>query len=519
MPATQHSIDRRKVLGLMGGCSSAALLAGCGGGDEGSTQSTSAPAKNPGSGGADSFQIPDPAQGFPDDKVSLHWVEGSAFSKAVIPTFLKAYKSKHSNVSVKYDNLPQKDLIRTLQLSFKSGDAPDVFRLIGPVMPGSQAVKQKLVQPLDDIIPDFENWKKSFPEGSFTDGINVFDKKTYPFPMLGQFAWTLQYNRKLLEKAEVDPKETPLSLDTFRETAKKITKNGKGEYVGLVIGGSAADRWSITVRDLGNLCGAVGDEFDYRRGTYNYTSDAYKTVIDWLLAMKSDKSIDPAATSIDTNQARGKLPAGKGAMILNETGIVPRWIKENPDFEFDMAPLPAGDPDEPSYLTYDGPPGGFYWVGANTEATAVIGDMLHYLGTLDAMKVWQTVGGGGIPVSRPKANQVKSLDKRLRWAYDYFDKTMKTRPAPEARNSDVSIVEEHKKSVSPDLGTLVQGIFTGQVSNMNKALKKLQDKSERSLDDAISAARKKGAEVSRDDWVFPNWDPKKSYTQADYEAL
>lgn len=514
MTAPRRTIDRRSLLGLMAG-GSAAALAGCSSGGS----STSSPAQAPGSGGPGAFRIPDPAAGYPTDAVDLRWVEGSQFSKAVVPSFLEAYKTKHPNVSVKYDNLPQPDLIRTLQLSFKSGDVPDVFRLIGAVMHAPQAVQQKLVQPLDDVIPDFDAWKKAFPTGCFTEGVNVFDGKTYTFPMLGKFAWVLQYNKQILEDVGVDPKGSPLSLDAFRETARKITQNGKGKYVGMVIGGKSPDRWSITVRDLGNLCGALGDEFDYLHGTFNYTSDAYKQVIDTLLAMKSDRSIDPAAVSMNTDQARAKLPAGQGAMILNETGVVPFWIKENPDFAFDMAPLPAGDPSRPNHLTYSGPLGGFYYVSATTQHTDVVGDILHYLGSLDGMKTWQTVGGGGIPVAWPKANQVESLDDRIRWAYQYFDKTMKTAPAPEARNPDVQVVKENTTSVSPDLGTLVQGIYTGQVDNPAKALQELQDKSEKALDDAIAAAKKEGADVSRNDYVFPNWDPTTDYTQADYEAL
>lgn len=36
---------------------------------------------------------------------------------------------------------------------------------------------------------------------------------------------------------------------------------------------------------------------------------------------------------------------------------------------------------------------------------------------------------------------------------------------------------------------------------------------------AISAAQDKGAQVLRDDWVFPNWDPTRDYTTQDYAAL
>jgi multiple sugar transport system substrate-binding protein len=50
-------------------------------------------------------------------------------------------------------------------------------------------------------------------------------------------------------------------------------------------------------------------------------------------------------------------------------------------------------------------------------------------------------------------------------------------------------------------------------------LKSLQDRSDQNLDQAIKAAQAKGAKVSRDDWVFPNWDPTKDYTKHDYSGV
>ncbi len=43
--------------------------------------------------------------------------------------------------------------------------------------------------------------------------------------------------------------------------------------------------------------------------------------------------------------------------------------------------------------------------------------------------------------------------------------------------------------------------------------------SDKELDRAIKAAQAKGAKASRDDLAFPNWDPQKDYTDADYAAL
>lgn len=73
--------------------------------------------------------------------------------------------------------------------------------------------------------------------------------------------------------------------------------------------------------------------------------------------------------------------------------------------------------------------------------------------------------------------------------------------------------------VQPDFGQVVQGIFTGQLSDARAALTDLQSREDAELERAIEAARANGAQVTRDDWVFPNWDPTRDYVEADYAAL
>jgi multiple sugar transport system substrate-binding protein len=72
------------------------------------------------------------------------------------------------------------------------------------------------------------------------------------------------------------------------------------------------------------------------------------------------------------------------------------------------------------------------------------------------------------------------------------------------------------KALTPDFGTTIQGIFSGQLSDPRKAMQDLQERATRELERAISAAQAKGAKVSRDDFKFPNWDATRDFTAADY---
>ena len=44
----------------------------------------------------------------------------------------------------------------------------------------------------------------------------------------------------------------------------------------------------------------------------------------------------------------------------------------------------------------------------------------------------------------------------------------------------------------------------------------LKDRADRELEHAIKAAHDKGARVSRDDYVFPKWDPTRDFLESDY---
>jgi len=96
---------------------------------------------------------------------------------------------------------------------------------------------------------------------------------------------------------------------------------------------------------------------------------------------------------------------------------------------------------------------------------------------------------------------------------------MRLAPDPAVRNPDVAQVRLELRPVSPDLGELVQGVLVGQVSDAAAALQDLQDRASAELDRAIAAAQEQGADVSRDDWVFPNWDPTQDYSEDRYAEL
>jgi multiple sugar transport system substrate-binding protein len=538
---TEHDqLSRRDALRLAAGAGAAALLAACGGGGASTTSSattaatgaTNAPTTSGASGStpppsAAEFVIPASGAKLPTDKVNFHWVDSGDVKAFFWNAYFPAYQKAHANIAVQYDALPWTEINKLVPLGVQNGNAPDVFQ-IPQGLTGGQVVQQGWVLPLDDLIPDFANWKTNFPPGSFVEGLTTFKGKTYtlPFTTNKRYATLLLYNADYLKQAGVDPQAKPMTWDEYRAAAKKLTQQGAGKYYGVIIEGAQTQRWGDIVRSLATVAGAMASgvagpvqDMNLKTGEYAFASDQYLGAIDLLLGLKADGSVFPGSLNLNAPQARAQMPQGVAAMMLQGVWNIPQWLHDNPAFNFDVAPTPVPNSGAPMPQGYG--PGGSnqMWVYAKSKYAAIAGDIFHYLGTDEGQTKWATITGGSDPPIFPKANEKAQLDPRARKTLGFFDQQMRLAPSPNVRNPDVALINLELKPLTPDFGTTVQGIYTGQVADPKKAMQDLKDRADKELDRAIKAAQAKGAKVTRDDFAFANWDPTKDYTDADYAAL
>lgn len=502
-------LSRRKLLELLGG---GGIVAASGVGRVAHVSAQSTPA---------AITIPDSGAKLPSEDVKVRILaQGPGPRTPFWKALVKAYHDAHPNITIDYEELPRPQLTTTLPLAIQNGNASDIFQL-PPQITNAQAVTEGWVAPLDDLIPGFSEWKSAFPEGIFINGITVFDGKTYAFPLTSnkRYATLTLYNRTYLQQAGYDPAATPLTWTTFREAAKKLTAQGKGKYYGLMLAANDPTNLSLFIGNMAAMAGAAGGEMNWKTGTYNYTSDQFLGAIDLLLGIKSDGSIFPGANSLQEAQALAQVPKGVAAMVLNGPWAIPRWQEGSPDFEFGVGSQPVPDSGAPLPLQYG--PGGAnqYWIYAKSKNQAVAGNMIHFAGSLAGQKAYSLLTDGSIAPVLPQATQTRNLPEQTRKALSLFDEQMRLEPSPNVRNADVEKVQAAMKPVTPSFGETIQGLFSGQLKDPKNAMQELQDRSDKSLDEAIKAAQAKGAKVSRDDWKFPNWDPTKDYTEADYRAL
>lgn len=474
--------------------------------------------------------IPDTSADIPTDDVTFRWIDSGGLKALFYEKLHAAYEEKYPNVTIQYDPLPWTEVNRIVALGVQGGDAHDIFAM--PLdIPSSQAVAEGWVAPLDDIVPDFQAWKERFPLGSFMDGVHVFNGKTYTFPQTSSKRyWTMTfYNTAYLQEAGYDPERERLTWDTYREAARKVTEQGQGDYYGVIFGGVSTNRFATFVRNLGRMAGASAGgslgfgDIDWRTGEFQYTSDEYLGAAELLLALQQDGSIFPGSLSLNEAEAWTQFPLGVAGMILEGQWVIPQWETENPDFDFGLASQPVPNDRSETPLTYEETGSNQLWVYAGSPYKQIAGDMFSYIGSVEGQVGIVAATEGNLSAILPEAREIAQdtveLNPYAAEALALYDEQMRLGPMVQVRNPDAARVAFERRPLTPDLGQLMQGVLAGQISDLPAVLEDLQSRANAELERAIAAAQEAGAEVTRDDFVFANWDPTEEYTAEWYEEL
>lgn len=496
------ALSRRRVLELGAVGAGAGLAAGC---TDTSGQSNTRKKVSEGD-----FKIPD--RKIPQGKAKLSLTDSDDTLKDFWKPFIKAYQKKHDNVTITYKGLDWPSLNQSVTLGLRQGHPPDVFFLPNTITT-AQAVKENWVGAWDDIVPDWENVKKKFPVGQLADGKTDFDGKTYVLPTAAhdRFNQLMLFNKKMVEKADFDLSEI-ISWEDYRKLLKKITKQGDGKYYGTIIGlkQSGAGSMSTLAQMAGVRNGITG--VDYKTGEYNFTDPISVEAVELLMAIHKDGSIAPGSKSYKFVDARKRFSQDQaGVIIQGPWAIAP--VKETKGTSELGIGIPAQrDPKKVWPVNYAPGNTSYYHYDPKTKHAKIIGDIFKYVLSDDGQSQWASIQGAASPPAMPDAVKTADLSKLDRQAMKINEKYMVVGPEPAVRNHDVEKVYKVQKPLEPDFPDVVLGLLTGQVKGgAKKAMKDLQDRANKALDEAIHTAKKRGAKVSRDDWVFSDWDPKKPY--------
>ncbi|HEY9292473.1 MAG TPA: ABC transporter substrate-binding protein [Microlunatus sp.] len=512
-------MNRRRLLGIaaVGG---AAAITGCSI-DTGSQDVGGAKTQQ----NLKKISIPDYPGELPKGEVTFRWTDSGDLKSVFEEGVLDAYSKKHANIKTHYQGSGWDTVNQEIPLGIRNKSAPDIFAVPDNV-PAATAVNEGWVHPLEDIVPDFDNWKANFGENAFIPGVHVFDGKTYSWPMSSnhRLGYMSFYDVDNMKAAGYDdPVGQIKTWDDLYAALKKVKKNGN---VGMMVGGDALAGVvsflanSVGWHGLGGLTPVGG--MDLATGKYVYSDPKMVQAFDFMQKLATDKLLVPGYLNLLQADARAQMTSGKAGVIFNGPWDLPAWKQTAPDWKYDMGIVPS--PDGQGYVNpYQETGANNPWVYKETKYPTVAGHLMAYMGSTDGQRMQVILSEGNlrslIPKANEQANQSGLLDEHAKRAAALADQILRTAPLVQIRNPDYANVLLSYKAVQPAWTDLMQGIFTGQLKNAAAQFKKMDSASEQALEDALTAAAKKGSSLTRDDFVFSNWDPTKNYTADDYKSL
>lgn len=404
---------------------------------------------------------------------------------------------------------------QSLILAMQSGSGPDIFQLRPEVEPRDY-IANGWIMPLDEYLD--EEYLKRFDPRILVEGVTYFNGKLYGLIQIDRFLYMnglMFYNKEVLRQAGLDPeKDIPTTFSEFRGACKKVTEAGNGEFFGLGLSGnppSEVDRilsglfTTATVASADTRYGWTG--FDWRDGKYKGSDAEHQEVVQLLIDIAKDGSLVPGWNSLDKAGVRALFGENKIAFYFDGVWMPSVWADSGyPDIDFGVGLTPVPDGGRRAYRVMSAPKG-IRVVNAATKDPEKTARVFQWINGPEIQQVFFEEFGqfGSIP----------SLDYSKA---DWFQQRqleigeIEVRVGPEVtfRNPDAAKVQ--KPNVTPGLAELTAAAIEKQDLNFYiTEAQRWDELSQQELERNIKKALDEGANVSMEDFIFPDWDPMKDY--------
>ncbi len=253
------------------------------------------------------------------------WTGLTGDDKGRFEEMIKAFNASQKDVEV-VPSFYQWDLMHSkLIASVQTGGAPEMLLMWVTTMP--EMVHFGALQPMDDLLGEAGIKGDDFISRAWNLG--VIGGKRYGIPM-DTHILGLYYNTELFEKAGLDPKKPPVTMDEFLNAAKKLT-TGPNQW-GVAIPSSTA--WPVRYW-MGLLHQEGGKMFtdDLKKAAFN--DGKGKAAFQFMSDLIHVHKVAPPVMT-DINKA---FLTKQAAMILIGPWLINSALRQE-GLKFNTAPFP-----------------------------------------------------------------------------------------------------------------------------------------------------------------------------------
>ena len=425
---------------------------------------------------------------------------------------LKRFEQAHGDIHVKRTVNATSSYDKLFTLAERSNGAPDVFMITTTTVPLNEQVAKGWLLPLDRWANS--SWRRRFPPYSFVEGINMFGGKVYSAPLTRPAPWLQLYiNNKVFKDAGLTNADgsvkVPKTWDDVTRSAEVITKKGNGNTYGLGFGNGSfpiLPWWvEVFVRAAGSPGGSTGP--DLRTGKYTFGSDRnYLDFAELLMTWNRKGYFFPSSVSISDEIARAYFERGKFGMTIGGVWNQAEWTQHG-FTDYTLTTL-VGPTDTRAGYFYSSPGGTLMGVSSQAKHPDQAWAWFDWFYSVDAGKSWVQQYNEDLSV-HPQNNDPHRIHFRPFAEYVALESLAIPGPGASIRNPAQAYVVVNP--VQPDLGTILTGIYTGQIKGVEAAFMDLDGRLQSALEQGVKQAQQQGHKVSLDDYVFTGWDITKPY--------
>ncbi len=410
-------------------------------------------------------------------------------------------------VEIHYE--PLTTIGKSLQLAWQSDQMPDLHVLAGLEVPVPVLQKQGWFQPMA-----LGSAVERLPAGSQIEGIHVFDGKSYSFPITSarQYWAPVWYLGETVARYGLDPDQPPATWEEFRTACRAVQQASDGEVYGWLSKLGVGNRMGPEIEDLAQAAGWTGvGGIDLRTGEYAWHADEFVETVEFVHSLHTDGLMHPASLSLTGVQAQARWAAGASAYWFDGPWLPGYLRRDLPDLQDKLRVAPILVPTRQHQpQSYAPPAGGSFWLSAKSGRPAEASRLMTEFLTTKEFAIG-VAESSAVPADLSvvaEADVHPAYQKLITW----YGESVFLAPSPVVRNPAVAQVLAEMREIKPGYGDLVQGYFSGDVTDIRAAFRKLSTDLTAERARAIQKVTAAGdLRVSEDNWSFPDWQPRQDY--------
>lgn len=448
-----------------------------------------------------------------DEQVTITYWDWWVTQADAIDGTIAAFEEAYPNIKV--EKVTQGDYENLINLAFESGNAPDVYML-----PNNAAISVMVdnnrVMAWNEF-DDYEDFMAQYPETRFVEGINVLDGNVYTFDPFVTLPWLQLYvNLNVYEEAGlIDEDGNPMLPTTLAEMVEnaRVIREETGRY-GFGFSGTQdwATWWWLWGCQFTEPIFVDGHPSGWNpvTGQFEWASNqCISDLLDTLIMIRDEDLMLPDTLMIDDEQARAFFAEDEFAHLIGGTWIMPGWADTHPDFtNYTAMEFPLVNAEEQGGGFYVSGGGRFLGINPNTEHPEAAWEFYKFMHSETFGQLWAETGNGLAIMTPGEVEDYEAFTPAWQNIFAMSEDVFNS-PQPAVVNPDIAQVEI--TLIGPWEGQVLLGILTGQIDDVDDALADLDERYLEALEQGIADAQAAGADVSIDDYIFPDWNPLEDY--------